>query len=372
MEQPDDAIIVGGGLAGSTAAIHLSRMGYSVRLLEKDRMPRDKLCGEFLSTEVAAMCRSLGVFDRVMAAGAREIRRVRVTSCRGRTFETTLPGTALGISRKTLDGIYFERAIETGARAHQECPVRSIEGNLNEGFTVSSDDHIFRGKMILGAYGRQSILDRQLNRPVLGDRSPYVAFKAHYVGIDMADAIELHAFPGGYCGLLSEDHDEINVCWISHRDVLKEAGGSPENMIAGIMTNNPALADRLSAIERVGDFLASSQLTFRARPMFAGDVCLIGDAAGMIAPWCGDGMAMAIRSSAMAATMIDRMLTEQGDPSVIRADYMRAWRRQFRKRMRLGRVMHAGFVRAAVSDVGVMAAQLMPGVARAMIRATRG
>jgi len=92
----------------------------------------------------------------------------------------------------------------------------------------------------------------------------------------------------------------------------------------------------------------------------------------MIAPWCGDGMAMAIRSSAMAATMIDRMLTEQGDPSVIRADYMRAWRRQFRKRMRLGRVMHAGFVRAAVSDVGVMAAQLMPGVARAMIRATRG
>jgi len=372
MEQPDDVIIVGGGLAGSSAAIHLSGMGYSVRLLEKDRMPRDKLCGEFLSTEVAEMCRSLGVLDRMTAAGAREIRRVRVTSCRGRAFETTLPGTALGISRTTLDRIYFERAIESGARAHQDCPVRSIQGNLNEGFTVSSDDHIFHGKMALGAYGRQSTLDRQLNRRVLGDRSPYVAFKAHYVGIDLADSIELHAFPGGYCGLLSEDHHEINVCWISHRDVLKKAGGSPENMIAGIMRENPALADRLSAVERVGDFFASSQLTFRARPMFAGDVCLIGDAAGMIAPWCGDGMAMAIRSSEMAAELVNRLLIDRVDASVVRADYVRVWRRRFRKRMRLGHVMHAGYVRPAVSELGVVAAQLMPRVARAMIRGTRG
>lgn len=365
-------IIVGGGVAGSSAAIQLSRMGYSIRLLEKDRMPRDKLCGEFLSTEVADMCRTLGVLDLLMEAGAREIRRVRMTSCRGREFLSTLPGAALGISRTTLDHILFDLAAEVGAQTHEECAARSVHGNLDEGFTVSTDGQTFRGRVVLGAYGRQNTLDRRLNRPVLGDRSPYVAFKAHFVGIGLTDAIELHAFPGGYCGLLSEDHNEVNVCWISHRDVLKGAGGSPDDMIGSIMRKNAALADRLADMARVSDYYSSSQLTFHSRPLFAGDVCLIGDSAGMIAPLCGDGMAMAIRSSAMAAGLINQLLRGAMSPPAMRAAYVSAWHRRFRNRMRLGRFIHAGYVHPAVSEMGIGAARIMPAVARAAIRATRG
>lgn len=372
MDQPSDVIIVGGGLAGSSAAIRLAGLGHAVCLLEKDRMPRDKLCGEFLSTEVAGMCNDLGILETLVSSGARKIRRLRMTSTRSHLFETALPGTAFGISRRTLDHMLFERAAEVGAHTIEGFTVRSIRGNFEEGFRVAGDEWEVVGRVVLGAYGRGSALDRHLNRPVLGDRSPYVAFKAHFVGNELDDTIELHAFPGGYCGLLSEDHGEVNVCWITHRNVLKHSGGTPESMMEGVMRKNPTLARRFSSLERVGDFHASSQLVFRSQPLFADDVCMIGDAGGMIAPLCGDGMAMAMRSSELAAEVVDELLTGRCNATQLRETYVKAWRGRFRRRMRLGRWIHAGYVHPAVSELGIAAAMKLPDVARAVIRATRG
>ncbi len=372
MDETGDVIIVGGGPAGSSAATHLARRGHVVHLIEKERMPRDKLCGEFLSTEVAETCRRLGVLDRLFEAGAREIRRVRVTSARGGTFETSLPGSALGISRRTLDRVLFERAAEAGAHVHEGSAARAIEGCLDVGFTVSTDDRAFSARVVLGAYGRRNKLDRRLRQTEKADRSPYVAFKAHFVGLDLADRIELHAFPGGYCGLVSEDHGEINACWISHRRLLKESGGTPQGMLGRVLTENPVLADRFASLIRTGGYVASSQLVFHQRSLFADDVCLIGDAAGMIAPLCGDGMAMAMTAAEMAASLAHEFVCGRLDAHSFRAAYVRSWRRRFRRRMALGRLLHAGYVRPVTSELGIRAACVVPPLGRALIRATRG
>lgn len=371
MSSLTDVIVVGGGPAGSTAATYLAEKGYDVHLIEKQRMPREKLCGEFLSTEVAETCRRMGVFDRLVAAGAREIRYLRMTSTGARPFEIRLPESALAISRQTLDHLLLDRAVEAGVRLSEGTAVKSIEGNLQRNFYIRTRDSAFSARVVLGAFGRQNRLNQNASSRQ-GDRSPYVAFKAHFSGVDLADAVELHAFPGGYCGLLSEDRGLINACWIGHRQVLKDAGSRPDSMLRDMIRHNPALASRFGSLHRVSSYAAASQLVFSRESLFSGDVCLLGDAAGMIAPLCGDGMAMAIASAESAAGLVDAVLSGQIDHREYRRAYRRFWIRRFRRRMLLGRVMHAGFVRPSLTACGLRAATWMPWAARAVVRATRG
>lgn len=368
-----DVLIIGGGVAGCSAAIQLAERGRRVLVLEKQRYPAHKLCGEFLSVEVLAMFERLGVGEAVWQAGARPIDHTRLTTTDGPVFESALPGTALGLSRYALDRLLFEQARAAGAEAQDGVAVRAVEGSLDDGFEVATSEGSFAARFVLGAYGKRDLLDRKLDRPFLHARSPFVAFKAHYEGIALPGVIELHAFPGGYCGLSPVEQGRINACWIAHEQTLKAAGGAPAAMIERSLMQNPALARRFQAIERVTDrFIAVSQITFIPKGAFAGDVCMIGDTAGMIAPMCGDGMAMALRAAELAAPRVLACLEGRLTTARFREDYARAWRREFGLRMRLGRWMHHGYCRPAVARLGVGAVRRMPGLGRWLIRKTRG
>ena len=145
-----DALIIGGGLAGCSAAIQLARRGKRVLLLEKQRYPAHKLCGEFLSVEVLAMFERLGVREAVWQAGARPIDHTRITTTDGAVFESALPGTALGLSRYTLDRLLFEQARNAGAEAHDGMGVRAVEGTFEEGFAVTTTEGTFEVRLVLG------------------------------------------------------------------------------------------------------------------------------------------------------------------------------------------------------------------------------
>ncbi|MFQ5570903.1 MAG: NAD(P)/FAD-dependent oxidoreductase, partial [Rhodothermales bacterium] len=348
-----DALIIGGGLAGCSAAIQLAERGLDVLLLEKRQYPAHKLCGEFLSVEVLSMFERLGVGEAVLQAGARPIDQVRVTTRDGAIFESVLPGTALGLSRYALDRLLFERARAAGADVHDGIAVRSVEGSLDRGFVVKAAHASLEARVVLGAYGKRSLLDRKLGRSFLRTRSPFVAFKAHYVGVDLPRTIELHAFPGGYCGLSHVEEGRVNVCWIARDHTLKQANGDPETMIEQSLKQNPALAERFETMERVSErFLAVSQVAFGMKGAFADDVCMIGDTAGMIAPMCGDGMAMALRSAELAVPLVAEFLGGALEASDFRECYERAWRREFGLRLRLGRWMHHGYIHPSAASLG--------------------
>jgi len=368
-----DVLIVGGGLAGSSAAIQLAERGFRVLLLEKQRYPAHKLCGEFLSVEVQAMFERLGVCGAVWQAGAQPVDHTRLSSAGGAVFEQALPGTALGLSRYALDRLLAGRARAVGATVRDGVAVQSIAGTLGDGFAVEAAGETLEARLVLGAYGKRSTLDRKLDRSFLEAHSPFVAFKAHFAGLDLPGVIELHAFAGGYCGLSPVEAGRVNVCWIAHEAVLRAAGGTPEGMIAQVLGQNPMLARHFQSLRRVSDrFVAVSQLSFASKGAFAGDVCMIGDTAGMIAPLCGDGMAMALRSAELVAPLAAALLQGRMDAPAFRRRYEQGWRREFGLRMRLGQWVHRGYSRPGPAHLGLQLCRQVPMLGQWLMHKTRG
>lgn len=368
-----DVVVIGGGVAGSAAALQLARRGVSVMLLEKRALPAGKLCGEFLSPEVVASFRRLGVLEEVREAGARAVRRVRATTPGGAVFEEQFPCPGLSLSRYRLDELLFRRAARESTSALDGTAVRAVEGSLAEGFVLATRERTYRARLVLGAWGRRGLLDRKIGRDMSAQQSPFVAFKAHYAGPPVPGAVELYAFSGGYCGLVEVEDGRTNVCWISHEELLRAAAGEPEAMLEEVFGENPTLGARFENLERVSDsFSAVSQVTVRPKCPVEGEVCMIGDTAGMIAPMCGDGMAMALRSAELIAPRAQAFLAGRLSGRGLRASYEVAWGREFARRMRLGRWMHHGFMQPLVAEAGVRLSRMAPALGRWMIRNTRG
>jgi flavin-dependent dehydrogenase len=230
-------------------------------------------------------------------------------------------------------------------------------------------------RLVLGAYGKRGLLDRKLARPFLQETSPYVAFKAHYDGPPAAvpGTIEIHAAPDGYCGVGPVEEDRLCVCWIGRTSALQASGGAPEAMLNDHLRRNPALDARMAALTRVSDrFAAVSQVPLMAKEQFVNDVCMVGDAAGMIAPLCGDGMAMALSAADLVSPLASDFLTGRRSAADFRTAYQQAWNDQFRRRLRLGRWVHAAAFRPVATTALLTACRVLPPLARWLIRSTRG
>jgi flavin-dependent dehydrogenase len=372
-----DAIVIGAGIAGSAAARGLARRGRSVLLLESERYPVHKMCGEFLSPEAGGLLRALGLQEEVKSRGPVAIRRVAITSPFGTTWEGALPAPGIGLSRWALDPLLFDAARSAGAEALQGARVGAVDGNAREGFRVAykqgGQTREAGARLVVGAFGKRSRLDRTLDRAFLRRNHGFVAFKAHHTGADLGDRVELHAFDGGYCGMSHVEGGLVNVCLIVRTDAFKQSGRSFEGLREGVMRSNPALAARLDALEPAADRVISiSQIPFALKELFARDVMMVGDTAGMIAPLCGDGMAMALRSAEMAVELADRHLAGEITFEQLRRGYIRTWRREFALRLRLALVLQRGLFNPRAARIGLALVNRAPRLGRALIDATRG
>ncbi len=362
-----DIIIIGAGLAGCSAAIQLANRNLKVLLLEQQKYPHHKLCGEFLSTEVIEIFQRLGVLETILLAKAHPIRHALLTAGKGTTFTHDLPGTALGLSRYQLDLILFQKAQAAGATCHDNSNVQAITGDLNLGFTVTTNRETFRSHMVLGAYGKRSRLDA--HRPFHQKNTPWVAHKAHYSGLDLPNTIELHAFNGGYCGLSSIETGEINLCWIGHSTVLN----SGNRHLPDALSTNPYLADRLQHLTcNTATKHSLSQISFDRKGNFDGDICMIGDTAGMITPLCGDGMAMALRTAEIAIPFVLQHLDKSLTTAEFKRQYSQSWYQEFNLRLTLGKLMHNAFIHPLIAQTSVSLCHHVPAIGGWLIRNTRG
>lgn len=371
-----DAIVIGGGLAGCSVALQLARQDHDVLLLEESTYPRHKLCGEFLSPEAQSSLDGLGVLEAVHDAGAAPISQATLTGPTGTTSSHAIPGTALGLTRYELDALLYREACATGVEGRPATRATEVHGSLDDGFAVAADGETVEAALVIGAYGRRGVLDRTLDRPFLKQSSPYVAFKAHFAGThDIADpgTIELHTAPGGYCGVGPVEDNRLNVCWIGRIGALKNAGGTPESMLNETLRQNPRLDNRMGTLSRVSErYEAVSQVPLMPKGRFAEDVCMVGDAAGMIAPLCGDGMAMALDAADLLAPLADDLLSERRSPTSFKSAYEREWTRTFGRRMRIGRWVHAAAFRPTLTTALLRTCSVLPPLARWLIRSTRG
>jgi flavin-dependent dehydrogenase len=321
------ALIVGGGPAGSAAAIVLARSGIEAELVERSEGPHDVVCGGFLGWDALAALARLGIDP--LALGARPIRRMRLVSAK-RSLEAALPKPAAGLSRRTLDEALLRAAREAGAAVRRGKAVRSADPETRR--IRLDDEEEVEGNALVLATGKHEL--RGAGRPVDISARPLGLRTSLALRPELARAldgvIELHLYDGGYAGLLLQEDGSANLCLSASRQRLKEAGGI-EPLVDRLADELPALADRLGQGE-AGGWSAVSGVPYgwRARATMPG-VYRVGDQAAVIASLAGDGIAIALESGAAAARAIG-----EGKPA---AEFQRGWARRARRPIGLAEML---------------------------------
>jgi flavin-dependent dehydrogenase len=321
------ALIVGGGPAGSAAAIGLARAGLEAELVERSDGPHDIVCGGFLGWDALAALDRLGVDPA--ALGARPIGRLRLISAR-RRLEVKLPRLAAGLSRRTLDEALLSAAGEAGAKVGRGRAVRAADP-AGRRVRLDGEEEIEADALVL-ATGKHEL--RGARRPVdistrpLGLRTSLAPSPA--LGAALEGVIELHLYDGGYAGMLLQEDGTVNLCLSVSRERLKESGGI-EALISGLAEELPAFAGRL-AEGRACEWSAVSGVPYGWRAKrTTGGVYRVGDQASVVASLAGDGIAIALESGAAAARAI-----AAGLPA---ADFQRDWARRARQPVGLAEVL---------------------------------
>ena len=216
-----DIVIVGGGLSGLSCAIQLAKSGFEVVLIEKKQYPFHRVCGEYISLETLPFLKKeldFNPFDQ----GAMKIDYLNVTSPRGTLIETPLDLGGFGLSRYRLDFLLKQQAEKVGATIFEKTNVLDVLKHDNY-FEIKTNRQTFQSKAVIGAFGKRSNLDRQLNRKTFYQRSPYIGVK-HHIKIDglmPENYIALHNFKDGYCGISRVEDDVYCLCYLSHKKNIK-------------------------------------------------------------------------------------------------------------------------------------------------------
>jgi menaquinone-9 beta-reductase len=360
-----EILILGGGLAGLTAGIHLSRQGKDVIILEKHPYPRHKVCGEYLSAEVVPYLQSIGLDLREI--NPKNITRFCFSTFSGKTIEVSLPLGGLGISRFALDHFLYLKAVDTG------CKVIFAEADQvhfdREIFTVNTRCGLeFKAKVVLGAYGRKSVLDRRLGRNPA--REPNIAIKVHCALPFAEDSVGLYHFKSGYCGVSQVESGHVNVCLLAEASAFK--GYSPKSFLDHIGTQNPALGALLANSQMQFDPLAISQVSFTSRNPVQNHVLLLGDCAAQIHPLCGNGMAMAVHSARLASVTVLDFLNHKHDRIQMERRYRNARKAEFSVRLFAGRILTRILEKPYLQQAVFRMVAIFPGMLHPIIKLTHG
>jgi len=365
-----DVIIAGGGLAGLTSAIHLSRAGLHVTIIEKHPYPRHKVCGEYISNEVLPYLQWLGADPAVLQPA--QIGRVSISAVTGKSVEAILPVGGFGISRYTFDQFLMQLAVKNGCELMEDT-VKDILFEDNSFNVSTAGNGNLTARFVLGAYGKRAILDQQLKRSFVQEHSPWLAVKGHYKGHFPDGLVALHNFSGGYCGVSKVENDIINICYLVNYNTFKQYKNIDVHR-QQVLHRNKHLKQVFENSEPVfGRPLTISQVSFAAKEKVAQHILMTGDTAGLIHPLCGNGMAMAIHSAKIASEeVLQFFATNSPSRNTLENNYIKNWNNAFGKRIAAGKLLSALFRKHRLSTAIMKGLVLFPMLLPAIIRQTHG
>ncbi len=371
-----DIAIIGGGVAGSTAAALLAREELRVILIEKGTFPRQKVCGEFLSPEGVGVLSRLGVWPQVEASGPQRIDGFTLTAGRRQT-QHRLPAPGWGVSRWVLDHLLWEHAKRSGVATHERCTVAQITGNFQRGFALTlqyagQPSTELQVRAVLCAAGRQWQPRGQQRTPHDRRRSRFVGLKAHIQGVPLDRHVELHTIQHGYCGMVEVADGITNLCCWVEAEGLRRAGGTPHRFLASALRENPYLRSRLQGVEQAGIAWTTTSFTYgRTVAPVVSDIWNIGDCAAMVAPLTGDGMGMGLRAAELAATMMREVFRQESPWNLATAEYWRRWRGEFRPRLQWGQGLEALLLHPRLASLACGVLHWVPRLMPQLYRRTR-
>ena len=368
-----DIVLIGGGLAGLAAALDLARRGYQVAVVERKQYPFHKVCGEYVSNEVLPYLRRLGADPAELGPAA--ISRFLLSSPGGRILSSPLDLGGFGVSRYVLDEFLYQQGMAAGVVFHLKNTVTDVTFDpATDRHTVTlGDGRTLTARVVLGTYGKRANLDRQLQRPFFAQRSPYLGVKYHLrlPGFPR-DVIALHNFADGYAGISAIEEDKLCFCYLSSRQNLKDHGTIPA-LEREVLARNPRLREVLDAAEVLyPQPEVINEISFAPKQPVEQHILMCGDAAGLITPLCGNGMAMALHGAALAAAAAGSFLAGHTSRPQMEHDYARAWHAQFGARLRVGRAVQQLFGGPLLSEAVVGGLRHWPGAVRALRRRTHG
>jgi len=360
-----DVLIIGGGPAGSAAAIELARAGRRVALIERSLAAHDKVCGDFLSTETISSLNQLGL--NLSALGAVSINRVSLAGSLG-VSSATLPFVAQSLTRRTLDEALLQRAAAAGALVLRGHSVESLHRNGNLWHaSITSPAHVLTAPHIFLATGKHDL--RGLPRSA-GTHADLVGLKM-YLRLApsqlaaLHDTIELFLLHGGYGGLSLVENNTANLCFVIKRNLLRDAGrGWPA--LSALLSQTPHLRTRLEASQPLLDRpLAISPIPYGLlrRHAIAEGLFAIGDQAAVIPSFTGDGLALALHSGRLAAhTLLARQSAHHFHAEL---------HKQLRNQLGLATILSRALVSQPQQTLLALTARIFPSTLRAVASHTR-
>jgi menaquinone-9 beta-reductase len=363
-------VIVGAGPAGASLAIRLAKENFDVCLIERERFPRHKLCGEFISPECLRHFRDLDVFDEMLSSGGDRITQTVFYEPNGKSvsissewFNGDSQG-ALSLSRAEMDLRLLEKAKQTGVTVLEDTNVVGIifenakiggvkvKSNVGEAREIIAD-------LFVDATGRAGVLAKLATKfKVQSPKSKVseiqnlkskiqnrlVGFKTHLKNVNLEKGVcEIYFFRGGYGGLSYVENNRANHCFLIRADVVKEFVGDADKIVEQVVFQNRRARAALENAEPLFDWLAVSVDGFGAKNLNpAPNLFTVGDAAAFIDPFTGSGMLMAFESAEILAETIAR---NAFSPHGIAGEYQQSHRGRFQKRLRFSALLRrAAFV----------------------------
>jgi flavin-dependent dehydrogenase len=347
-----DAVIIGGGPAGSACGIVLAAAGWRVAIVERSAFPRRKVCGEFVSASNVALLAQLGIADAFRQEAGPEVRRVglyggdAVLSARMPTTQSPQAAWGRALGRDRLDELLLGRAAASGATIWQ--PWRAVELHPEErGFAVeiaARREEILYAPVIVAAHGswERGALPTQLQAP--HSASDLLAFKVHFHQSALPrDVMPLLAFPGGYGGMVHSNDGRVSLSCCIRRDILHRLReltsglSAAEAVLRHIQASCRGVREALANARLDGRWLAAGPIRPGIRGGFRSGVFCVGNAAGEAHPVVAEGISMALQSGHLVA----RRLIEHGDDALagrrmaaIGHAYSADWRQSFAFRVR--------------------------------------
>jgi flavin-dependent dehydrogenase len=363
-------IIVGGGLAGLASALHLSKKGVAVLLIEKNEYPKHKVCGEYISNEVLPYLKALGFnpFD----FGAKNMANFMLSTPKSRSINAKLPSGGFSISRYCIDWELSKKAKSYGAQI-RHANVTDIQFENDQFQVFTSQNKQYTSEFVIGSFGKRSNLDVKMNRGFMQKAAPYLGVKAHYKGSFPDDTVGLHNFTGGYCGISKVETDLVNVCYIADYSAFKQYKNI-EDFQKEVLSKNTYLKEVFDTYELAFEKpLAISQVSFSAKHPIENHIIMCGDSAGMIHPLAGNGMSMAIRAAQMASEQILKFKSgEINSRTDLENEYTKIWNKEFSARLNSGHLISRVFRLGLFSELIMLFLKTFPFILPYIIKRTHG
>lgn len=343
-------VIIGGGVAGLTAALRLTQLGIAPIILEGGSYPSHKVCGEFLSPEGYSLLQRWGI-DSVPIAKA-----CLYTKTKPLSF--TFPSSAGSLSHLSLDIALLQKAIAGNARLLDNTKVLACEYQ-GKGYRIllSTGETLLADNLII-ASGKIPLTDSPIRPPLV-----YHGIKAHYSGINLDNTLEMYICEGAYLGISPIEEGKCNIACLASNATF-ERYGSASGILDHFRKQHPRLESHLAQGNALfGEWMCSRIPAFGLRKTLKyPQAYFIGDAAGGIPPASGCGLTMAICGGVLAAEY------------AVKRDafgFNAAWQRICRKPIFWAKKLHYIMLRPLAADYSFMAASRCPSLAKHLFQLTR-